>query len=84
MIMDKPSHLSQSLLLLLSGSAAWCVTRGTPGAAVVGCALGLLVQPLWLWSSWRARQWGIFLLSVWYLWSWGSGLWLAWGRLARP
>jgi hypothetical protein len=69
--------MSQALLLLLSGSAAWLVTRGTPGAAALGCALGLLGQPLWLWSSWRARQWGIFALSVWYFWSWGTGLALA-------
>lgn len=70
----------QAAILVLSGAAAFLATRGTPAALAWGCALGLLGQPFWLVSSWRNRQWGIFVLSLWYLWSWGSGLWLAVGR----
>jgi hypothetical protein len=39
--------------------------------------LGLLSQPFWLVSTWRARQWGMFFLSLAFTFAWGLGL--IWG-----
>lgn len=65
--------MSQALLLLLSGLAGYLATRRTPTHRAWGCVLGLLAQPLWLWSSWQAGQWGVFVLSLGYTYSWATG-----------
>ena len=43
-----------------------------------GYILGLMAQPFWLYSSWKAQQWGIFLLSFWYAYSWANGIYNYW------
>ena len=40
--------------------------------------LGLLSQPLWFYESYKAEQWGIFILSFGYTASWGLGLYNYW------
>lgn len=39
-----------------------------------GFVLGLISQPLWLIATWRARQWGMLVLSVFYLGVWIQGI----------
>jgi hypothetical protein len=63
----------QALLFLLGGTAIYLVGRTGPGRRY-GYLLGLCAQPFWLWESWRAQQWGIFALSLWYTLAWGLGL----------
>ena len=70
--------MTQALLLLLSGAAVWLVTSRERKLRLLGCACGLLGQPLWVWSAWRADQWGILALSLWYTWAWARGLVKEW------
>lgn len=42
------------------------------------CLFGLFSEPFWMYSTWHAEQWGIFLLAWLYTWAWGRGLWLYW------
>jgi hypothetical protein len=50
------------------------------------CIFGLLSQPFWFYSAWKAQQWGIFGISFFYTWSWIRGFinywWQPW-RVAR-
>jgi nicotinamide riboside transporter PnuC len=39
-----------------------------------GFVIGLISQPFWLYSSYENKQWGIFLLSVIYIFSWAFGI----------
>jgi hypothetical protein len=39
-----------------------------------GFVLGLISQPLWLIATWRARQWGMLALSVFYFGVWIQGI----------
>jgi len=32
-----------------------------------GFIIGLLFQPFWLYANYTAQQWGMFILSIWYL-----------------
>jgi hypothetical protein len=50
--------------------------RGTLGNRL-GCAIGLLGQPFWLWENMRADQFGMFAVGIWF-----TG-WYAFGLL-RP
>ena len=40
-----------------------------------GAFVGLLGQPFWLWQSWHAGLWGIFVCSVLYTFVWVFSLW---------
>lgn len=45
------------------------------------CILGLVAQPAWFYATWKAEQWGIFVLAFFYTWAWARGVWNFW--LAR-
>lgn len=35
---------------------------------------GVLVQPLWIYKTWALKQWGMFALSIWFLFMWSYGI----------
>lgn len=77
----------QAAIVLLSGAAIWLVGRPEDWRRW-GYIVGLAGQPLWLWVTWREGQFGLFLLSLWWLYAWGQGVachWLApwWQGRAR-
>lgn len=39
-----------------------------------GFVVGLISQPLWLLATWRAKQWGMLVLSVFYFFVWLQGI----------
>jgi len=39
-----------------------------------GFVVGLISQPFWILATWRARQWGMFGLSVIYVFVWIFGI----------
>ena len=39
-----------------------------------GFVLGLISQPFWLITSYMNKQWGVFLLSAVYIFSWAYGI----------
>lgn len=44
-----------------------------------GMWIGLLGQPLWFYTTIKARQYGVFLLSCWYTFAYLQGIWLKLG-----
>jgi hypothetical protein len=60
----------QAIILVLSLAAIYLLTSPGPYARW-GHVVGLASQPFWLAATWRARQWGMFVLAIAY-----SGLWL--------
>ncbi len=42
------------------------------------CLFGLLAQPFWFYTTWKAGQWGIFGMSFLYTASWVRGFWHHW------
>ena len=39
-----------------------------------GFVIGLAMQPFWFYTSFRHRQWGIFLASIFYAFGWALGV----------
>lgn len=39
-----------------------------------GFVVGLASQPFWIIATWRARQWGILLLAIFYCGAWSQGI----------
>lgn len=69
--------ITQVAVAILGGAAILLVSRDGPLRAW-GFLLGLASQPFWLLATWQARQWGMFLLSLWYCLGWGLGVWRYW------
>ena len=69
------NNLIQAAILILSAAAIYLVALpdGDPQRRW-GYAIGLAAQPLWLWSSWRARQWGVLVLTCFYTGVWHAGV----------
>jgi|GEM_PF-1912959 len=67
----------QALIALLGGAAIILVARDGQLRSW-GFLLGLASQPFWVLETWRARQWGMLFLSLWYCLGWGLGAWKHW------
>jgi len=39
-----------------------------------GFVIGLATQPFWFYTSFRHRQWGIFIASIFYAFGWAMGI----------
>lgn len=63
-------HVIQLLILGLSAAAITLISFGIPW----GFAVGLASQPLWIYETVRKRQWGMALLSVYYIIPWSVGI----------
>lgn len=48
----------QAGILILSAGAIWLLSCRPPSRW--GWVAGLASQPLWLWETWHAEQWGMF------------------------
>lgn len=78
----------QGFLLMMSGTAVWLLAGKNEKRQLIGCIIGVCGQPLWLWSTWIYGQWGIFILALVFLYSYGKGAivrmpWRKHGRLRR-
>lgn len=62
----------QTTILILSGFAFWLSTSQTPNRW--GFLLGVLAQPLWIYETWQASQWGMLALSICFLLGYARGL----------
>lgn len=63
----------QIVILLTSALAVWLVNQNNK-LSKWGSVLGLIGQPFWLYSTFSSQQWGIFLLSLFYMYCWGQGV----------
>ncbi len=48
-----------------------------------GFIAGLFGQPFWIYSSWSAGQWGIFLVSLWFTFFHCRGIWNNFKKLGK-
>lgn len=65
--------LSQLMILLCGASSVHLVARKDKWKKY-GYVVGLTAQPFWLYTTYMAEQWGIFILSFWYAYNWGLGI----------
>ena len=54
--------------------AIWLTQQSRDHLKRYACLFGLLGQPAWFYSAYKAEQWGIFAVSFVYTYSWGVGL----------
>lgn len=74
--------MAQALLFALSLTAAFCVNDHRDAVKKWGPVFGLLSQPLWLYETLAAAQWGMVALACVYTGLWARGYYNAWWRVA--
>lgn len=68
----------QAAIVILGGAAIWLVGRRNPRLRRWGYVVGLISQPFWLWATFTADQFGMYLLSLFYCWAWADGIYNHW------
>ena len=70
--------IDQIAIAVFGALAAWLSQERREAYRRWACIFGMLGQPFWFYTSWKAEQWGIFAVSVLYAVAWMRGLWLHW------
>jgi hypothetical protein len=64
----------------LEFASQFVIFMGPIGAILLGSGsrwgfvIGLATQPFWFYTSFRHRQWGIFIASIFYAFGWATGV----------
>ena len=66
--------IEQAAIAILSFAAVSLCAVTDPGLQRWGFVVGLASQPLWIHQTYIARQWGMFALSVLYVFAWIGGI----------
>lgn len=69
--------ISQIAIVVFSCSAIWFVGRLEHWSRY-GYILGLISQPFWFWALIKSKQWGMFVVSLCYTYSWCQGIYNHW------
>jgi hypothetical protein len=72
--------LAQFGILVFGCSSVWILGRPEHWRRF-GYILGLLSQPFWFYVAVRNGQWGIFIVSIFYTYTWAQGVWF---HLVKP
>lgn len=67
-------HIEQLLIAVLTAAAITLVAVTNADISRWGYVCGLAASPFWLAATWRARQWGIFPLSIYSALMWAVGI----------
>lgn len=66
--------IEQAGIVVFGVMAVWLSQDGRENVRRWACIAGLCAQPFWLYTTWKAQQWGIFGVSILYAWGWFRGL----------
>jgi hypothetical protein len=70
--------LEQIAIFITGISAVWLSQDRKSAVRKYACLFGLAGQPFWMYSSYQADQWGVFVLSFFYTVAWAKGFYLFW------
>lgn len=60
-------NVCQASIIITGAVQTWLLTRGDIELSTLGCIIGLVGAPFWLYTSYKNKQVGIFLISIWYV-----------------
>jgi hypothetical protein len=55
------------VILLMGAVSAYCISSSNRKTKFIGFLVAALSEPFWLYATLKTGDWGIFLLSLWYL-----------------
>ncbi len=66
--------ICQIWICVFGGIAIWLVGQKNIERRKWGYIFGFLSQPAWLITTLLNKQWGIFVIALWYTYSWLQGV----------
>lgn len=66
--------MEQAFIALTGGIAIWLTQQKRQDWKRFACIFGIVGQPFWFYSAYKAEQWGIFVLTLFYTYSWLVGI----------
>lgn len=73
--MDK--IICQIWIAVFGAASIWFVARKEKWKRW-GYILGMIGEPAWVYTTIKHEQWGMFLLTLWYTYAWGQGVYNYW------
>ena len=70
--------MDQTVIAVTSVIAIWLTQQHREDWKKYACLLGLLGQPFWFYATYKAEQWGIFILCFFYTYTWWVGFRVHW------
>ena len=70
--------MDQIAIALTGVIAIWLSQQSREEWKKYACLFGCAGQPFWFYSAYQAEQWGIFVLCIFYTYSWLLGLYNNW------
>lgn len=70
--------INQIAIVVVGATIAFCLTRNNEKLGTIGSVLGLLIQPIWVYESYKSGQFGVMILSAFYTYSYAQGLYFFW------
>ena len=58
--------ICQLSIALTGAGQAWLFTRADIELSTLGCVVGLIGAPFWFYTSFKNKQYGIFIVAIWY------------------
>jgi len=72
--------MDQIAIAFTGGLAIWISQDARINVRKWASVLGLLGQPIWFYTTYKAGQWGIFCLCFFYTFAWARGFYNHWVR----
>lgn len=66
--------MEQVIIVFTGVVAIWLTQQSNDEWKKYACLFGMAGQPFWLYAAYTNDQWGIFIVSIFYAYSWGLGI----------
>jgi len=66
--------IEQIVIAICGVASVWLSQDKRRAYQRYACLFGIVAQPFWMYATWQAGQWGIFLLSFVYAAGWLRGI----------
>lgn len=70
--------LDQIAICICGFSSVWLSQDIKPARQKYACVFGMIAQPFWYYATYKAHQWGIFLVCFLYTIAWAKGIYNYW------
>lgn len=70
--------MEQIFIALTGIIAIWITQQKNDNLKKYACLFGIAGQPFWFYSAFSNEQWGIFILCIFYTYSWVLGIYNHW------
>lgn len=72
--------MDQVIIVITGMLSIWLTQQHRESWKRYACIIGIIGQPFFLYATYTASQWGMLILTMFYTYSWGLGIYNNWFR----